>query len=187
MIRPSRRRAGLTGLVLVAVAAAFGPYESRGAAAGGFCFIHPPIKFSAARTREIVQRSEAIVQATALGYAPRRADGDTVTTYVSFAVRDVLKGDAVPDTLVFYGTLEDRDSFHPADQPVPYLESYRWFSGSCHSTTYRPGGEYLLLLGSSERMGESNPYWVWLAPTNEQIRGPDDVWVAWVRQVISES
>lgn len=181
------RRTGYTGLVLVAMAAVFAPFGSHGAAAAPFCTMDPPIEFSAARTRGIVQRSNAIVRATALGYAAMGAHGDTLGTYVSFAVREVLKGDAVPDTLVFYGTLDDRDSFHPADEPVPYLESHRWYGGSCLSTTYRPGGEYLLLLGSSKRMGKSNPYWVWLAPTNEQIRGPDDGWVAWVRQAISEN
>ena len=33
--------------------------------------------------------------------------------------------------------------------------------------------------------GTMTPYWQSLAPTNEQVRGPDDPWVAWVRKELA--
>jgi hypothetical protein len=45
---------------------------------------------------------------------------------------------------------------------------------------YRRGAEYLLLL-TREQAGELTPYWSPLAPTNEQVSGPDDPWIQWVK------
>jgi hypothetical protein len=50
---------------------------------------------------------------------------------------------------------------------VPYRSFYRWLGGdNCSGMSYRPGGEYLLLL----RRGEMDPYWTPLAPTSDQVR-----------------
>ena len=173
------------GAILVAalvgtVTAASWPADAAGEA--GFCSIHPPIEFSAKRTRAIVLEARAIVRATAIGVVPpspgsKRPD----LTYMAFDVREVLTGN-VPDTLRFIGYPDDQDSF--SEEAVPYLTYFRWRGGGdCIATSYRPGAEYLLLLGDS-RFG-LDPYWAFLAPTNEQIRGPDDPWVAWVRQVLA--
>jgi hypothetical protein len=72
----------------------------------------------------------------------------------------------------------DSDDFN--DRPVPY----DWVrssgtSGSCFAFDYREGAEYLLFLRSIG--GVLTPYWAPLAPTNEQVTGPEDPWVIWTR------
>lgn len=189
----SRRRSlSIAGQMVVAVAAiaiagAFVPAGPAPAPAAAFCSIRPPIKFSAQRTRGIVRSAEVVVRATAIGHAPppprsSRPDGD----YVSFAVREVLAGTPGSDTLVFMGALVDRDSFRePGEDGVPYLTFHRVYGGGdCIAGTYRPGAEYLLLLGRRANVRELDPYWQILAPTSEQVRGPDDPWVVWVRQTL---
>ena len=51
--------------------------------------------------------------------------------------------------------------------------------GDCYAREYRRGAEYLFLL----RHGPAGPtpHWAPLAPLNEQIRGAEDPWIAWVR------
>jgi hypothetical protein len=154
-----------------------------GGGTDAFCSIHPPIKFSAARTRSIVRTSEVVVRAVAVGSATgrtlKRFDADTL----AFEVREVLKGSGVPDTIRFYGAVADWDDFQ--EGPVPYLSHrLRYSEGDCINAFYRIGAEYLLLLGrqpGNPRLAGLTPYWQLLAPTNEQLRGPDDPWLKWVR------
>jgi hypothetical protein len=167
-------------LVLFAgLAPAAGP-----ARANAFCSTEPPVELSAARTRGIVREAEVVVRAVAVGSAtPGRAlkpwQGDTL----AFEVREVLKGRGVPDTVQFYGVAADWDDFQ--EGPVPYLSHrLRYSEGSCINAFYRVGAEYLLLLGrvpDNPRLAGLTPYWAFLAPTNEQLRGPDDPWLRWVR------
>ena len=184
---PGRGRAwrALLWMALAGSVAAVFPRPRPAAAATAFCSIRPPIEFSAKRTRNIVLQSEMVVRATAIGTTPPPAGSSRPgLSYMAFETREVLKGDAVPDTLRFVGYPDDRDSFQ--EEPVPYLATFRWRGGGdCTSTTYRPGAEYLLLLGDSPAGLGLSPYWQVLAPTNEQIRGPDDPWVGWVRQVLA--
>jgi hypothetical protein len=171
------------GLALMCGAAAAPPGGKTVEPGAGFCSIDPPIRFSAARTRRIVREATVVVRATAIGYTPT-PEGSTRPdlTYVAFAVREVLKGTA-GDTLRIYGGLEDHDSFQ--EGPVPYLSYHRRYAGECAAFTYRPGGEYLLLMAPSTAGLGISPYWQILAPTNEQIRGRDDPWVVWVRREIA--
>lgn len=173
-------RAALFGLALLGGVAA-APLRSGPPPVERHCSTEPPTKFTADRPRWIVWDAEVIVRAKAIGAVPAPAASKRPdATHVAFAVLEVLKGDA-PDTLAFYGGLDDRDSFQ--EGPVPYEMFHRWYGGGdCLAMTYRPGGEYLLLLSYSERWGVLDPYWQILAPTNEQIRGADDPWVRWVRQ-----
>jgi len=147
-----------------------------------FCSVEPRLEESdAARTRRIVRNAEVVVRAVAVGSATGRAlkpwDGDTL----AFAVREVLKGSGVPDTLRFYGVVADWDDFQ--DGPVPYFSHrFRYAAGSCINAFYKLGAEYLLLLGRRPEIPGLSPYWQILAPTNEQLRGPDDPWLRWVKQ-----
>ncbi|MFL5607097.1 MAG: phosphatase PAP2 family protein, partial [Gemmatimonadaceae bacterium] len=52
--------------------------------------------------------------------------------------------------------------------------------GDCYARQYRRGAEYLLLLRHVDAK-TLTPYWIPLAPLNEQVRGSDDAWVTWVR------
>lgn len=184
-----RRRAPLAGIltaaVLLAGSAAFAPSRGRAAPADAFCSVRPPIKFSAQRTRGIVLDATAVVRVRAIGAAPAPPGARASGYYMAFQVLEVLKGTPASDTLVFMGVPDDRDSFRPEDEDeVPYLSYHRWSAGDCITALYRPGAEYLLLLGRRVNGEPLHPYWQILAPTNEQIRGPDDPWVRWVRTVL---
>jgi hypothetical protein len=149
-----------------------------------FCSIHPPIEFTIDRTRTIVHDATLIVHARALGYTDAPVDSPRPNwTYVAFEVREVLSGNPPADTLVFFGRLVEHDSF-PEDE-VPYFTQHRG-GGDCIASTYRAGGEYLLLLRES-RISSLDPYWAFLAPTNEQVRGSDDPWIQWVRDALVAS
>jgi hypothetical protein len=61
----------------------------------------------------------------------------------------------------------------------------------CFAETYCAGAFYILLLKRTSDVAHRallssapafTPYWEALAPTNEQVQGPDDRWSKWVRQ-----
>ena len=100
---------------------------------------------------------------------------------IAFEVVEVLKAAAgtTPRRLVIDGTLSDRDDFN--DQSVPYgMVRPTGRAGTCYARQYRVGAEYLLLL-NEEAPGMFTPYWAPLLPTNEQLHGQNDAWLAWVR------
>jgi hypothetical protein len=159
-------------------------------AGGAFCSIRPPAEFSVHRTRVTVRTAEVVVRARAIGRVPApQGHPRTGGHFMSFAVLEVLAGTPPADTLVFMGGEDDRDSFRePGDDRVPYLMFHRWYGGGdCIAGTYRPGAEYLLLLGRRGDEAELDPYWAMLSPTSEQIRGPRDPWVTWVRKTLAEA
>jgi len=146
-----------------------------------------PPKFSVQRTRSIVRTAAVVVRARAVCAVPAPSTArDPNHPYVAFVVLESMRGAALGDTLRFYGVLDDRDSFRePGEDPVPYLSYYRWRgAGNCNGMSYRPGGEYLLLLKRWNH-GELDPYWAVLAPTSDQVRGRDDPWAVWVRREIA--
>ena len=58
--------------------------------------------------------------------------------------------------------------------------------GPCFAYEYRLGAEYLFLLNRVDGSDVLTPYWIALGPTNEQIRGPEDPWVRWVREQLAD-
>lgn len=130
--------------------------------------------------------ADVIVRATAVRYvvAP---DPNTMTTgepesTVEFKVEEVLKGEGVIDSVKLRGYLSDRDDFN--DEEVPY-QSVRpdGRAGSCFANSYKEGGQFLLFLG--KRGDGFTPNISALGPTNEQLRGPDDAWLRWVREYLN--
>lgn len=182
------RRALIAGVAaLCGAAALYSPPELRSHGDSPLCSLRGGPEFSAARTRDIVEQSEAIVRATVLGTTPAPAGSKRPDLpYLAFRVDEVLRGREIPDTLRFSGVLEERDSFRPeGENRIPYLSYYRWRGGGdCGAYTYQTGGQFLLLLGRTHHTGDFDPYWALLAPTNEQIRGAADPWAGWVRRVI---
>ncbi len=78
-----------------------------------------------------------------------------------------------------------------AGRPVPYdFIRPGGRHGNCVALEYRQGAEYLLLLKRSSNQAALpdtlTPYWAALAPTNEQVFGPADPWVAWVRKTVAD-
>jgi hypothetical protein len=131
---------------------------------------------------ELFDNAEVIVRATAIRYAKPPGDPRFTTTGVpdstiEFRVEDKLSGKSVPDTLVLNGYLSEKDDFN--ELPVPYMfVRPGGRSGSCFANTYKEGAQFLLFLKKTEDVYTSNISA--LGPTNEELHGNDDPWLAWV-------
>lgn len=129
--------------------------------------------------QSVVRAAEAVVRVRAIEQRRPPEMSGFPPAEVEFEVLEVLKGPAFPTSFWMRGAITDKDDFNPGT--VPYLQMRRGAGGgSCHAYFYAKGGEFLLLLRRTE--GELSPYWAPLLPTNEQVRGPADPWVHWVRQ-----
>lgn len=142
---------------------------------------------------ELVQRAEIILTARAerVSEAPgERGALAESATQVIFTVLEVVKGTLPDPELRFNGHLGGEDD--PNDRSIP-----RDFvrpggrSGNCFALGYRSGGEYLLFLARSQHKAYAQPfnltpYWAPLAATNDQLFGPDDPWLVWVRRAVAE-
>jgi len=67
-------------------------------------------------------------------------------------------------------------------RPLPVGLTQRGVGGCEYGLTYQRDGEYLLLLKKVD--GVLTPYWA-LGVTNEQLRGPGDEWLAWVKEQLA--
>ncbi len=129
--------------------------------------------------------ADLIVRATAVKYVvppdPNlRTTGEPKST-VEFKVVEVLKGKKEA-TVVLHGYLNDQDDFNEAEMPYRFVRpSGR--SGSCFANTYKEGAQFLLFL---KKTGDGyTPNISALGPTNEQLRGPDDEWLIWVKEYLA--
>jgi hypothetical protein len=130
--------------------------------------------------RGFVDSAEIIVRARAVRLiAPRDSARPTYPpTSIEFEIIEVLRGHPAASHVQIPGVFVDTDDFNRL--PVPYqMVRSSGQRGDCFATEYRPDAEYLLLL--RQERDALRPYWAPLAPLNEQIRGPDDPWVLWVR------
>jgi hypothetical protein len=94
---------------------------------------------------------------------------------ITMTVLAVLKGDFRSKTVIVPG--QTARYYGPNDRTVPY----DWVRpggklGQCFAEDYKPGGQFLLFL----RKGEVQ--WSPLAATNEEVSGPTDPWVIWVKK-----
>ena len=129
----------------------------------------PGYAYRLERVADFVDSAEVIVRARVVG--ADSADGGRVVT---FEPLEWMRGGASAGPLRVGGTLVEHDDYNP--QPVPYtMVRPAGQRGDCFAQEYRRGAEYLLLLRGG------TPYWMPLAPLNEQVRGADDPWAAWVR------
>jgi hypothetical protein len=129
------------------------------------------------RVRALEERRQGVLSQL-LDRAPSTRN-EQLDTKVRFEVIEALKGMQPATVVEFEGMLGDGDD--PNDRSVPY-DRVRpgGRTGRCFAYGYKKGGEYLLFLRT--RNGELTPYWATMAATNEQLFGPDDKWVAWVRE-----
>jgi hypothetical protein len=141
---------------------------------------------------ELLRRAETIVRVRADRFSDQAGQDGTLAgsgTQVRFAVLEVLKGCSVGSTIEFNGRLGERDD--PNDHPVPYtFVRPGGRSGNCFALEYRLNGEYLLLLARDSHAAYAQPnrltpYWAPLTATNEQLFGPDDPWLAWVKKQLA--
>ena len=144
----------------------------------------PGYQYTVEQVRGFVIEADVIVRASVMGYTPpdpseylgplRRGDLGTVR----LGVIEVLRGSEPEEDLTVPGRIVEEDDFNP--DPVPYRMVRRSGQrGDCYARDYRMDGEYLFPLEDGGR--GLTPMWAPLAPINEQIRGPDDPWVEWVR------
>jgi hypothetical protein len=147
-----------------------------------------PPRFSIARTQNIVAESEVIVRGTVIGETDAPAGSPRPNMrFVAVAVDEILRGSGVPDTIRIMGLINPQDTVPTDYGEVPHLSYLRRYAGSCISATYAEGGQYLLLLQRTEERDVLDPYWIPLAPTNDQVRGSNDRWVQWVRNEIARN
>lgn len=131
---------------------------------------------------EMVAQADLIVRASAYRYGVS-PDGDkrvnaAPQSTVRFQVESIVKGRRAPEEIELPGYLGGTDDFN--DGAVPY----KWVrpggrGGSCFASTYKSGADYLLVLKLQH--GGYTVNWYALGPTNEQLHGPDDPWLVWVR------
>jgi hypothetical protein len=130
--------------------------------------------------------ADIIVRATASNYIVSpdpvvRTTGVPEST-VEFKIEEAIRGVDVPNTIVLNGYLIDRDDYN--DGPLPYkFVRPGGRGGSCFANGYKKGGQFLLFLKRSGSGYTSN--FSPLGPTNEQLHGPDDPWVKWVKAYLT--
>jgi hypothetical protein len=141
---------------------------------------------------ELLRRAEVIVRARAERLSDEPGQDGTLAgsrTQVLFAVLEVLKGPPMGSTIEFNGSLGGRDD--PNDHAVPYtFVRPGGRAGNCFALEYRQGSEYLLMLAREPHAAYAQgnrltPYWGPLAPTNEQVFGPGDPWLTWVKKQLA--
>ena len=149
-----------------------------------FCSLSPPPPDTGFDPTRLVRFAQVVVLARAdsqsrTGQLP---DGRTYSV-VHLTVTEIIDSGTthVSQSLRIPGGVTTQPDFNP--EPVPY----HWvrpsgLRGSCYASVYQQGGEFLLLL-RGPTAASLDPYWAALSPTNEQVHGRDDPWVAWVRRV----
>ena len=96
---------------------------------------------------------------------------------VKFRVDEIYKGLLSQPVFFVAGWLNDYKGKNAEAPPYQQVREGGQY-GSCFALDYAMDKSFLLFL----RHG--SPYWAALAPVNEEVSGPDDSWVWWVRGVI---
>lgn len=96
---------------------------------------------------------------------------------IRFKVLETIKGPLMP-TVALPGELVGKDMFSP--EKPPYTRAAH-AGGTCFSSFYSVGGQYLLFLNTNEA-GHFTANWFPVAPINEQLHSDKDPWLLWVRE-----
>jgi len=124
--------------------------------------------------QQLVSGAERIYRARAESYLGAVPTKRGETGQIRFVVLESLKG-VLAESIELEGILTESDD--PNDRPVPYdFVRPKGRRGNCYALEYARGKEFLLFIRSG------TPYWSSLAPTNEQVTGPNDPWVSWVKR-----
>jgi hypothetical protein len=133
----------------------------------------PGYRWRVERIADMVDGASRIVRVKAI-------TADSTAHTVTFEPLEWIR-DMTPHagTMTLPGVAVDHDDLN--DGPVPYqMVRSAGQRGDCFAEEYRLGAQYLLLLQDGTRWGPI--HWWPLAPVNEQLRGDDDPWLAWVRE-----
>jgi hypothetical protein len=94
---------------------------------------------------------------------------------IEMQVVEVLKGDFKAKTVTVQGETAKYDG--PNDGTAPYdFVRHGGRLGNCYANDYKAGGQFLLFLKSG------SVHWAPLSATNEEVSGPEDSWVVWVKK-----
>lgn len=129
-----------------------------------------------ARPQLLVEQAHAIYHVRAVGYVTplRRLPRDRAPK-IRFSVINVIKGPRPLAEVQFAGILVQADDRNDHAAPYGFVRP-AGRHGMCFATEYRAGAKYLMLIKGG------TPYWARLAPTNEQLSGPNDPWLLWVKR-----
>lgn len=148
--------------------------------------------FSLDHTREMLASADVIVRAVARRPATQEEASRASPPFpyqfpyrhgqgtIAFAVLELLKGTAVPDTIIISGDLTDAPDSNSDSVPYVHVRD-DGLHGSCFAFRYQRGGAFLLVL-KRDSEGRLSPYWNAEMPTNEQLRDDKDPWLKWVRE-----
>ena len=132
---------------------------------------------------ELVADAAVIVRAKAVQYTPPVAPARWGN--VTFRVLERLKG-RISAWVSFPGDITPY--FGPNETSPPYTSPRPGgLRGACFAYDYKLEAEFLLFLNPGSMWlaevpaPQWSPYWAPLAPPNEEVHGPDDAWVVWVR------
>lgn len=134
----------------------------------------PGYRWRVERIEEMVDSASRIVRARAVTV-------DSLARTITFQPLEWLRGSTVP-AVSLPGIAVERDDLNAG--PVPYqIVRSAGQRGDCFAKEYRLGAQYLLLL--RDQADRNAIQWWPLAPVNEQLRGEDDPWLAWVRRRVA--
>ena len=128
-----------------------------------------------------MDEADGIYRLRALEYAPggrkpEQAFRPWPETRGRLRVLETLRGQRL-EVLQVPGGLVGHDDVNA--HPPPYdIVRRAGRRGNCFAVSYRTGRQYLLF----QRGG--TPYWAPLSAATEQVSGPQDPWVSWVRQAL---
>jgi hypothetical protein len=157
-------------LLAVPLVLSFGVANARACSVGG-----RPSAVGMVREADVILRATPEYSVHA-GSNPNSTDPDS---RIQFKVLEVVRGEK-PDRLVLSGALVETDDFNDLPSPYDFVRP-DGRRGSCFASSYRLGGQYLLML-KRNRDRELTIYWYPLAPVNEQLHSASDPWLLWVRQ-----
>lgn len=125
--------------------------------------------------QEVAEAATVVVRARADKYLPPSPSKGYASGRVLFRILERIKGEWPSEFWVGYGRVDEYHGANPGG--VPYT-SVRpgGLRGSCFAYDYRLGKEYLLFLY------EGDVQWAPMAPINEEVSGPSDAWVLWVKK-----
>ena len=118
---------------------------------------------------EVIRESDTVVRARVVGAG------------VTLQVLEVVKGSYDRPFVTVPGQIRGYPSDPARRPPYEQIDCVGRVPGcaSCFAQSYKDGAQYLLLLKGG------TPYWAPLSPTNEEVCGPDDPWVVWVKRQVA--
>lgn len=135
--------------------------------------------------------ADFIIRATAVRYIvapdPKKPATPVPESTIEFKTEERIWGVHVPETIALHGYLTDEDDFNEVPLPYRFVRP-GGRGGICFANNYKKGAQFLLFVKRSTFVTTNTGYSIdisALGPTNEQLRGPRDLWVMWVKAYLT--